>query len=283
MMKLTCVTATFNCIKAGNRERLIRCVESVAKLKTDHEHLIYDGASNDGTVELLRELESQTSSLKVVSESDNGIYNALNKGIRDARGQWFYVLGCDDYIAHPAVMDDILESSDPDVQVIVTTVSEEAEDGRIVSHKFTEMRAFGRLFRGCVCSHQGEIIKTKFAREIGGFDERYRISADTNMFLLAHLRGVKFQYVFNEFTVFHLGGTADSNAQVYKREDQLCVERALGLTSKQSKFYERTDNLPLIVLLRLLFHKDKAVKIGAYYMFKSWMKMRLCQFGVIKG
>ena len=43
-MKLTCVTATFNCIKAGNRERLIRCVESVAKLKTAHEHLVYDGA-----------------------------------------------------------------------------------------------------------------------------------------------------------------------------------------------------------------------------------------------
>ena len=38
-MKLTCVTAAFNCIKAGNRERLIRCIESVAKLKTEHEHL----------------------------------------------------------------------------------------------------------------------------------------------------------------------------------------------------------------------------------------------------
>ena len=44
-MKLTCVTATFNVIAAGNRDKLIRCVESVAKLKTAHEHLIYDGAS----------------------------------------------------------------------------------------------------------------------------------------------------------------------------------------------------------------------------------------------
>lgn len=60
VMKLTCVTATFNCIKSGNLDRLIRCVESVAKLKTEHEHLIYDGASTDGTVKLLRELESKT-------------------------------------------------------------------------------------------------------------------------------------------------------------------------------------------------------------------------------
>lgn len=92
-MKLTCVTATFNCIKAGNRERLIRCVESVAKLKTEHEHLIYDGVSTDGTVELLRELEAKIPNLKVVSEPDTGIYNALNKGVRDAKGGMVLCVG----------------------------------------------------------------------------------------------------------------------------------------------------------------------------------------------
>ena len=108
-MKLTCVTATFNCIKAGNRERLVRCIESVAKLKTEHEHLIYDGESTDGTAELLRELEAKTPGLKVVSEPDTGIYNALNKGVRDAKGDWFYVLGADDYILHPDVLDSIID------------------------------------------------------------------------------------------------------------------------------------------------------------------------------
>ena len=101
-MKLTCVTATFNCIKAGNRERLIRCIESVAKLKTEHEHLIYDGASADGTAELLHELEVKTLGLKVISEPDTGIYNAINKGVRDAKGEWFYVLGADDYVSRLA-------------------------------------------------------------------------------------------------------------------------------------------------------------------------------------
>ena len=76
-MKLTCVTAVFNAIKSGNRESLIRCVESVAKLKTEHEHLIYDGASTDGTVALLRELEAKTPGVRVVSE-------------------WVYVLGADE-------------------------------------------------------------------------------------------------------------------------------------------------------------------------------------------
>ena len=43
-MKLTCVTATFNVIAAGNRERLIRCVESVDRIGIAHEHLVFDGA-----------------------------------------------------------------------------------------------------------------------------------------------------------------------------------------------------------------------------------------------
>ena len=274
-MKLTCVTATFNSIKAGNRERLIRCVESVAKLRTAHEHLIYDGASKDGTTELLRELESKTTGLKVVSEPDTGIYNALNKGVRDAKGEWFYVLGCDDYIASPVAMDDMLDSSDSDVQVIVTTVSEEAEDGRIVSHKFTEMRAFGRLFRGCVCCHQGEIMKTASVRELGGFDERYKISADTNLFLLAHLHGLQFRYVFEEFAVFHLGGTGDSNEALYKAEDRLCIKRALGLSGRRAEYFERTGIIPVGIMLRLLVHKDYAVRSGAYYMARAWVKRLL--------
>lgn len=282
-MKLTCVTATWNAIKAGNRENLIRCVKSIAALGTEHEHLIYDGASTDGTVELLRGLEQTVPGLKVVSEKDTGIYSALNKGVRDAKGEWFYVLGCDDCISQPEVMDRVLAEYAPGADVIVTPVAEEADDGVIVSHKFTGMKDFGRLFRGCVCCHQGEIMKTALARGLGGFDERYRISADTNMFLLAHLKGARFRYVFEEFATFHLGGTADSNALAYKREDQLCVERALKLSATAVKFYETTDILPLKTLLSLMVHRDRAVRIGAYYMFRAWVKMRLVQVGVMKS
>ena len=64
--------------------------------------------STDGTVELLRELEAKTPGLRVVSEPDTGLYNALNKGVRDAQGEWFYVLGCDDYIIHPQLLDEII-------------------------------------------------------------------------------------------------------------------------------------------------------------------------------
>ena len=277
-MKLTCVTATFNCIKAGNRERLIRCVESVAKLKTEHEHLIYDGASTDGTVELLRELEAKTPGLKVVSEPDTGLYNALNKGVRDAKGEWFYVLGADDYIENPEVMDAIIEDEGVETQLIITPVATEKPDGTKGPVRFGDIRELEWFLNHCVCNHQGELMKTFLVRDLGnevgysGFDERYRISADTDMLLRAHLKAVPIHYVFNSFACFHLGGLADSNVEIFKKEDLDSFSRALSLDERQTAYYAKRKYLPLRVSLRLASHPDLAVSIAAKYMVKCWVK-----------
>ena len=271
-MKLTCVTATYNCIKAANRERLIRCVESVAKLKTDHEHLIYDGASTDGTSELLWELEKTTPGLKVVSEPDTGLYNALNKGVRDAKGNWFYVLGADDYIIYPEVMDSIIRDADDKTQVIITPVAEESVDGKLSSMKFTKMRQLGGFFNGCVCCHQGELMRTALVRELGadvgqvGFDENYTISADTDMLLRAHLKAVPIKYVFRHFAGFHFGGLAQSSIDIYKKEDFDCVVRALKLNEINAKYFYERKYFPPHIAFRLIFHRDVAVRIAAMSM-----------------
>ena len=276
-MKLTCVTATFNCINAGNRERLIRCVESVAKLKTEHEHLIYDGASTDGTTELLRELERTTSWLKIVSESDRGLYNALNKGVRDAKGEWFYVLGADDYIEKPDVLDKIILRESNETQVIITTVTTEMPDGTNGPLRFDSIEQLRYFLNGCVCCHQGELMKTSLVRELGneigyaGFDERYRISADTDMLLRAHLKAVPIHYIFQQFACFHQGGLADSNREVYQKEDVDCFARALSLNDKQRAFYAQKHYLPISVSFRFASHPDLAVKMAARHMIKLWI------------
>lgn len=274
-MKLTCVTATFNCVKAGNRERLIRCVESVAKLKTEHEHLIYDGASTDGTVELLLELEAKIPGLKVVSEPDTGIYNALNKGVRDAKGGWFYVLGADDYICAPEVLDDIMtrDELDRSSDVIVTTVRKQTKTGEC--DWFTDMSELNRIFVvPCVC-HQGEVLKTSLVRELGGFDEQYRIAADSDMLFKAHIKGARFKYIFNTFAYFSFGGCAISNLDLALKEHRQSVATVLGLTKRnEQKFVSDTHLLPTKLLLQLLNHQDVCIRQSSYKMLKA--KMRLC-------
>lgn len=270
-MKLTCVTATFNCIKAGNRERLIRCVESVAKLKTEHEHLIYDGASTDGTADLLRELESITPGLKIVSEPDAGIYDALNKGVRDAKGEWFYVLGADDYICAPLVLDDILENIEERDDAIVTTVRKQT---RISEEKwFVNICELDNIFCApCVC-HQGELIRTIVVRQLGGFDTRYSIAADSDLFFRAHLSGVKFKYLFRVFAFFSYGGCAVQNLDIAMREHRISVANALHLNERQKiDFVDKTFLLPKRIVLMLLRHSDVCIKKSAIRMMKLYLK-----------
>lgn len=276
VMKLTCVTATFNCIKSGNLDRLIRCVESVAKLKTEHEHLIYDGASTDGTVKLLRELESKTPGLKVVSELDTGIYNALNKGVRDAKGEWFYVLGADDYIFAPEVLDKIMlrDGSDNSCDAIVTTVRQQTETGE--KDWFTGLSELNRIFVGaCVC-HQGELLKTEKMRELGGFDEQYRIAADSDMFFKAHVMGVRFKYIFEAFAYFSYGGFAVSNVDLALKEYRLSVANVLRLTAQEKTVFVDGDRLlPMRLLLKLLKHQDPCIRRSSKKMLRRCVRSYL--------
>ena len=268
-MKLTCVTATFNCIKAGNRERLIRCVESVAKLKTEHEHLIYDGASKDGTAELLRALEAKTPGLKVVSEPDTGIFNALNKGVRDAKGEWFYVLGADDYLSNPSVMDDLLATEADDTAVIVAEV--ERDSGYLF---FRRMEDFAGIFRGVPCSHQGLIMRTdNVVRHFGGFDEtRYKVCSDWELMLKAHDAGLKHHYVFRSFANYAVGGASECGDGISCYEVRRIIERQLGLTERESRKYWKTGVVPLRCLLRFCNHPDYAYRLAARRMLYDRIK-----------
>jgi len=273
-MKLTCVTATFNAIKAGNRERLVRCVESVAKLSTEHEHLIYDGASTDGTAELLRELEAKTPGLKVVSEPDTGIYNALNKGVCDAKGEWFYVLGCDDYLCDPAEMDSLLNTTS-ESDVIVAPVRRDS-----ANKLYRGSRDLACILWSFPYSHQGVVMKTDLVRKFGGFDERFKICADWDMQMKCHRAAVAFRYVTKEFAFYSAGGASEQghckDQDVIHCEDLQADMRAF----KAFKF-------PVGVVARRLFHRDYAFRLSARtyvymrarriaYLIKESIKSMIC-------
>lgn len=268
-MKLTCVTATFNCIKAGNRERLIRCVESVAKLKTEHEHLIYDGASTDGTADLLRELEAKTPGLKVVSEPDTGIYNALNKGVRDAKGEWFYVLGSDDYISHPEILDSLICGIDSTTKVIVAPIERDGMDPY-----FTGLADLKRILMGVAYSHQGVIVKTDTMREFGGFDETYRIAADGDLFFRMHKRALCFRYTFRPFTNFFLGGVCMTNFDATQEEVSRIMAKHLNIYENERIIAGQKGYWPLRAVLPFLFHRDLALRTSAWHFAFAPLKRR---------
>lgn len=265
-MLLTCVTAVFNAIKAGNHDRLVRCVESVARLQVPHEHLIYDGASTDGTVELLRKLEMVTPGLRVVSELDSGIYNALNKGVRDAKGEWFYVLGCDDYIARPEVLDGILKKENDRVDMYVGYVHVQDESGRFYVDDYFRRNIFWSM----PYCHQSVIMKTACAREYGGFDEACRVSGDYSLIIQLHLHARHIVFFNDWFTVYASGGT--SSRVVWGLSEASIVHRkSFHLTEREIQYFNERLAFPLLRIIPYVFHRDSTLRRASFYMLTRWV------------
>lgn len=260
-MDLTVATATFNVKSAGRIEALKRCVRSVALLKVPHEHLIFDGGSNDGTKEILSALAKEVPTLKVVSERDSGIYNALNKAVKAAQGLWFNVLGCDDYITHPDALDELLEGTGNDVDVIVAQ-SEVAG----VADRFY----FDRIHISTPYCHQGVFARTSVVRRFGGFDETYRVSADFDMMLKWHEAGCRIKYVNEPVAYFAKGGFCQQSGGALGNENAKITSAHFALTKKESRRLDRYGVIPMRVIRQHLNHQDEALRQGARYMYRRY-------------
>ena len=263
-MKLTVVTAVRNAVAAGRREALERCVRSVGALQAEHEHLVYDGASTDGTIDVLRELEPKTPGLKVVSEPDSGIYNALNKGVRDALGEWFYVLGSDDYLVAPDSLDALLKSASDDVAMYVSPVQ--------LGGGIRGLRLHNMFDRTPYC-HQGVVVRTDVMRVHGGFDERFRISADFDFLLKVHLSSKNIQYLNLPFAYYSTGGTSDDVPKTLADDDRVLMER-FDASNADVACLRQNGFMPASVWFRFLFHSDYALRYAARYNARQWMKTK---------
>ena len=188
MVKISIITPTFNRVEA------LKCnFESVSSQNFKYkEHVIVDNLSSDGTEELIKKYKSEVSYPVVyIREKDSGIYNAMNKGIKNASGKWIHILNSDDYyyskdslaifFSEPIEAFDIIAHS-----IMVKNTS----FGNDTLHKcdpefVPDVRAY-RL------PHAGVFIKKKFHELNGYYSEKYRILSDS-MFLAKNLPKANFK------------------------------------------------------------------------------------------
>ena len=103
-MKLSIITINRN-NAAGLEKTLLSVATQTFK---EFEYIVVDGASTDGSVEVIKKYESKFAHLKWISEPDKGIYNAMNKGIRMASGDYIQILNSADCLAAPEVTERML-------------------------------------------------------------------------------------------------------------------------------------------------------------------------------
>lgn len=195
-MFFSIVTATFNA--ARSIERNIRSV--IAQSHFDLEHLVIDNCSTDDTREIIRACNSPF--VEMVSETDNGIYDAFNKGVARARGDVIAFLNADDYYLDgtlAAVREFFAQH--PEAAIVHGNARVE-KDGK----PFT-VRAPQGIFSygGARVLHPAFFCRRAVFEALGPFDTKYKVLADLDFMFRAHQR-FAFHHLDRCLTHFALGG-----------------------------------------------------------------------------
>jgi len=188
---ITVVTVTYNLIRAGREEYFRQCLESVHNQTYENiEHIIIDGASTDGTVELIEEYKNKDW-ITYISESDNGIYSAMNKGIKRANGKYIIFLNSDDFFDNKEAVGlsiDLLEKENADFSF--------ADCRQLFDDKISIWKGNKEIFLyNMPFSHQTMFTRTSLLKKFDGFKENYKVASDYDLIVKILLNGHKGVYV----------------------------------------------------------------------------------------
>ena len=224
-------------------DRVRRCLESVAALPFEHEHLIMDGGSTDGSVEFVESLHLRF--LRIWSEKDSGIYDALNKGLRKATGDYVYILGLDDCIESPDILAkayNIAVQKKIDIEVSPVNLS----NGIVVPTK--ERDIYNVYYKMAFC-HQGTLCRRAMLLDQGGFDTRLKIVSDWKSLAEAFLRSARVMYFCQSYTIYGTDGISSTAIAASDDEQLRCL---MQLYPGADERFVMNGILPFSCIFRLL-------------------------------
>lgn len=165
---------------------LQQCIDSVAhQTYMNRELIIIDGGSKDGTVDLLKANRERISYW--ISEPDKGIYNAWNKGLSQAKGDWICFLGADDFLWDAHVLERMskqLEKLPPDIRVAYAQIMLLKMNGESLYTVGEPWEQIKLRFRQVMCiPHPGTMHRRELFEQHGKFDESFHIAGDYELLL----------------------------------------------------------------------------------------------------
>ena len=219
---VTVVTAIYN-----GQPYVAGCLESV--LRQDYpniEHIVFDGGSSDGTIPVLQQYNERVALWK--SERDRGIYDAWNKALVEAHGEWICFLGVDDEFLPGAISAYVeLAARNPNADYLSSNVRWVHSSGyeKILGQPWT-----WREFSKSMCTvHVGSMHRRSLFDRLGTYDTSYRIVADYELLLRARSQLCS-AFMPVTTVMMRAGGTSDSRNAFYEQA------RAKVLAGGRSKF-----------------------------------------------
>lgn len=212
-MKISIITATYNSEKTI-KETLDSVLSQTYK---DYEHIIIDGLSKDGTMEIVKEYEKKyNGKLIYISEKDTGIYDAMNKGLKMATGDIIGILNSDDKYANCHVLNNIVDrfqktNCDGTYANLIFMDEETMKKTVRIWRNST-----GKLEKGWHPAHPTLYLKKEVYDKIGDFNLKYRIVSDYDfMIRLMKEKSIKLEYIDEYIIHMRAGGTSTAGVKGY--------------------------------------------------------------------
>lgn len=284
-MKLSIITITYN-----NAEGLCRTIQSVqSQTFRDFEHIIVDGGSTDGSVDLIREYADNeairqagykairqenskadnlassphhlitSSPIMWISEKDRGVYDAQNKGIRIAQGEYCYFLNAGDTLCANDRLEKMMMHAGEDI-VYGNEIIVDGKGKQVGIARGVENPSFVDLYNSCM-KHQASFIRRSLFDKYGIYDADMRICSDFDWFfrVIAFHDDVTLQYKDVNIAYFENTGISHHNPELCAKERQQILDRYMSkrmqwdyaLLGRYSRLSKVGDNKYVRLLLKV--------------------------------
>lgn len=256
MIKFSIITINLN-----NRNGLQKTIRSVVNQTfRDFEWIAIDGGSSDGSRELMEHNSKHFSYW--VSEPDDGVYQAMNKGIIKANGEYVVFMNSGDCFADSKVLEDV--SKELDCDIVAGYVKEDVTNDVInPPMAFTPWY----ILRQNV-PHQAEFIRLSLFDSIAMYSEDMKVLADYEFNLRASLSNVSYKTLKRQIAVVEPGGMSNTRLDLLNEEGKLFRERNLPKAIiKDYSLWMNDSRLSSYPSVRWAFEKKWPIKI-LNYMYK---------------
>ena len=268
------ITVTRNLIKAERKKCFFQCILSVAVQNYENiEHIVIDGASDDGTLDLIK---CYSDNIRYISEPDKGLYDAMNKGARLAKGKYLMFLNSDDFLSDEKGIEksvNALEQGGYDFSYAKTKMVD--KQGNRQSHLEYEPN-ISKVFTLMPFCHQSMLIRKDVFENLGMYDLKYKSAADYDFIYKLVLNKQNSVFVPDEITTFRTGGYSNTDKDLSVLESAKVIQencsRFYKFTQKECIDMVYTQNMPCTCLFRLIKNTDLGFKNNVKILLKAFRR-----------
>lgn len=222
-MKISLITTTYNSAKTLRSTFLSVLSQTYA----DVEYIVVDGASSDGTVDIIKEYEPRFGGrMRWISEKDNGLYDAMNKGINMATGDVVGILNSDDFFTSNTVLQSVVEGFSDDIDAVygdIHFVRPGNLDKCVRYYSSRHFRPWALRF-GYMPAHPSFYARRELFEKYGGYSLDYKLAADYEMMVrLFRKAKIRYKYLPVDMVTMRTGGVSTRSI---KNRLRLTVEDA---------------------------------------------------------